>query len=133
MKTSQLFSLVIAIALLNSTAFAGNTKTETKDSSLDSSEELYVNPLEEVLAMQAIPDIILDDDMPSASWLHVNAEEDYLNPLNEVLEMENIPEVKMNSTLKLSDDEYSNPLQEVLEMEAIPAVKLDSELLAKIK
>mgnify|MGYP000326941154 CR=1 FL=1 len=82
MKTSQLFSLVIAIALLNSTAFAGNTKTETKDSSLDSSEELYVNPLEEVLAMQAIPDIILDDDMPSASWLYVNAEEDYLNPLN---------------------------------------------------
>jgi hypothetical protein len=47
--------------------------------------------------------------------------------------MENIPEVKMNSTLKLSDDEYSNPLQEVLEMEAIPAVKLDSELLANSK
>ncbi len=133
MKTSQLFSLVLAFTILSTSTFAGNTKTETNDSSIDSSEELYVNPLEEVLAMQAIPDIILDDNMTSTSWLYVNAEEEYLNPLNEVLEMENIPEVNIATSLRIADEEYTNPLQEVLEMEAIPTIKLDSEFLANSK
>jgi hypothetical protein len=130
MKTSQLFSLAIAFVILSTSAFAGNTKTETKDTSIDSSEELYVNPLEEVLAMQAIPDIILENEMTKTSWLYVNNEEDYVNPFNEVLEMETIPEVHI-AEFELLDTLYVNPLQEVLEMEAIPTIKLDSALLAR--
>ncbi len=133
MKTSQLFSLTIAFALLTTTVFAVNTKTETKNASTDSSEELYVNPLEEVLAMQDIPEIILESDIRLNPWLYVNAEEEYVNPLKEVLEMENIPEVKIYSTQNLVDIEYTDPLQEVLQMEEIPNIILDSELIANSK
>ena len=132
MKTSQLFSLVIAVAFLSSTAFAGNPKTETKDTSIDSSEELYVNPLEEVLAMQAIPEIIMDFEMTKTQWIYVNAEEEYTNPLNEVLEMETIPEVYTHSKpkfteIELSEDMDVNPLQEALDMEAIPSINTGLE------
>ena len=131
MKTSQLFSLVIAFVVLSTSVFAGNTKTETKDASLDSSEELYVNPLEEVLAMQAIPEIIMENDMSTASWLYVDAEEEYTNPLIEVLEMEQIPQLEVAMYLKSSEMDYVNPLIEVLEMEKIPAIRVDTPLLAK--
>lgn len=131
MKTSQLFSLVIAFVVLSTSVFAGNTKTETKDASLDSSEELYVNPLEEVLAMQAIPEIIMENDMSTASWIYVDAEEEYTNPLIEVLEMEQIPQLEVAMYLKSSEMDYVNPLIEVLEMEKIPAIRVDTPLLAK--
>ena len=131
MKTSQLFSLVIAFVILSTSVFAGNTKTETKDASLDSSEELYVNPLEEVLAMQAIPEIIMENDMSTASWLYVDAEEECTNPLIEVLEMEQIPQLEVAMYLKSSEMDYVNPLIEVLEMEKIPAIRMDTPLLAK--
>ena len=131
MKTSQLFSLVIAFVILSTSVFAGNTKTETKDASLDSSEELYVNPLEEVLAMQAIPEIIMENDMSTASWLYVDAEEECTNPLIEVLEMEQIPQLEVAMYLKSSEMDYVNPLIEVLEMEKIPAIRVDTPLLAK--
>ena len=131
MKTSQLFSLVIAFVVLSTSVFAGNTKTETKDASLDSSEELYVNPLEEVLAMQAIPEIIMENDMSTASWIYVDAEEEYTNPLIEVLEMEQIPQLEVAMYLKSSEMDYVNPLIEVLEMEKIPAIRMDTPLLAK--
>lgn len=131
MKTSQLFSLVIAFVVLSTSVFAGNTKTETKDASLDSSEELYVNPLEEVLAMQAIPEIIIENDMSTASWLYVDAEEEYTNPLNEVLAMETIPQIDVAMRLNSSETEYANPLEEVLEMEQIPSIRLDTPLAVK--
>ena len=131
MKTSQLFSLVIAFVILSTSVFAGNTKTETKDASLDSSEELYVNQLEEVLAMQAIPEIIMENDMSTASWLYVDAEEECTNPLIEVLEMEQIPQLEVAMYLKSSEMDYVNPLIEVLEMEKIPAIRVDTPLLAK--
>jgi len=131
MKTSQLFSLVIAFVVLSTSVFAGNTKTETKDASLDSSEELYVNPLEEVLAMQAIPEIIMENDMSTASWLYVDAEEEYTNPLIEVLEMEQIPQIEIAMHSQSLELDYVNPLIEVLEMEKIPAIRVDTPLLAK--
>lgn len=131
MKTSQLFSLVIAFVILSTSVFAGNTKTDAKDALLDSSEELYVNPLEEVLAMQAIPEIIMENDMSTASWLYVDAEEEYTNPLIEVLEMEQIPQLEVAMYLKSSEMDYVNPLIEVLEMEKIPAIRMDTPLLAK--
>lgn len=131
MKTSQLFSLVIAFVVLNTSVFAGNTKTETKDTSLDSSEELYVNPLEEVLAMQAIPEIIIEDELNATSWLYVNAEEEYTNPLNEILEMEQIPQIEIAMHSQSLELDYVNPLLEVLEMDKIPAIRVDTPLLAK--
>jgi hypothetical protein len=127
MKTSNLTSLVIAFVILSSTAFAGNPKTEMKDTSIDSSEELYVNPLEEVLAMQGIPEIILDEEITLSFWAMGTSKEDDTNPLREVLDMEPIPDITLTTNQKTFDfevlaDNFTNPLQEVLEMESIPTI-----------
>lgn len=130
MKNSKLFLLSACFVIVNSLAIAGNTRTGVEDTTAESSEELYVDPLEELLAMEGIPTIIMDsDDVLNL----LNEEVTYINPLEEVLAMESIPtiEIKDQNTFTVQsfdamEVEEMNPLQEVLAMEQIPTIQVET-------
>lgn len=135
MKTSKLLSLATALVLLSSTVFAGKANTDIHKNdttwifaALDYTDWDYViDPLQEVLEMDAIPMIYVSENIEES--LFVNSEEEYINPLEEVLAMELIPAIQLpfinsfnNVIFNSMEEEYTNPLEEVLAMEAIPVI-----------